>query len=114
MNVTCTQCQMKIGIEDSKLPSTPFSIKCPRCRETITVNPPPKEEPKLESRGRPQVPAEMKGNQDAMKWGEGASQACQAAWNRAGSQSQSGDRDMQSQQSQGQQKIHGESTGRTS
>jgi len=66
MNVTCTQCQMKIGIEDSKLPSSPFSIKCPRCRETITVTPQPKEEPKLESRGRPQVPAEMKGNQDAM------------------------------------------------
>ena len=49
-----------------------------------------------------------KGNQNAMKWNEGASQACQAAWNRAGSQSQSKDRDMQSQ------KIRGESTGRTS
>ena len=66
MNVTCTQCQMKIGIEDSKLPSSPFSIKCPRCRETITVTPPQREEPKLESRGRPQVPSDMKGNQDAM------------------------------------------------
>ena len=54
-----------------------------------------------------------KGNQNAMKWGEGASQACQAAWNRAGSQSQSSDRDTQSQ-SGSQQKIHGESTGRTS
>ena len=54
-----------------------------------------------------------KGNQGAMKWNEGASQACQAAWNRAGSQSQSSDRDTQSQ-SGSQQKIHGESTGRTS
>jgi PleD family two-component response regulator len=45
---------MSIGIEDSRVPSTPFSIKCPRCRETITVKPPPKEEPTLASRGRPQ------------------------------------------------------------
>jgi predicted Zn finger-like uncharacterized protein len=66
MNVTCTQCQMKIGIEDSKLPSTPFSIKCPRCRETITVTPAVKEEPTLPARGRPQVPSDAKGNQDAM------------------------------------------------
>jgi predicted Zn finger-like uncharacterized protein len=66
MNVTCTQCQMKIGIEDSKVPANPFSIKCPRCRETITVNPPPKEEPTLSARGRPQVPSDLKGNQDAM------------------------------------------------
>jgi len=58
---------MKIGIEDSKIPSSPFSIKCPRCRETITVNPPPKEEPTLAARGRPVVPSDLKGgNQDAM------------------------------------------------
>lgn len=56
MNVTCTQCHMNIGIEDSKLPSSPFSIKCPRCRETITVKPPPKDEPTLAARGRPQGP----------------------------------------------------------
>lgn len=56
MNVTCTQCHMKIGIEDSKVPNTPFSIKCPRCRETITVQPPQKEEPTLPSRSRPQIP----------------------------------------------------------
>jgi predicted Zn finger-like uncharacterized protein len=62
MNVTCPQCQMNIGIEDSKLPSSPFSIKCPRCRETISVKPPPKEEPTLASRGKPQGPAA----QDAM------------------------------------------------
>jgi hypothetical protein len=47
---------MTIGIEDSKVPSSPFSIKCPRCRETVTVKPPPKEEPTLASRGKPQVP----------------------------------------------------------
>lgn len=56
-----------------------------------------------------------KGNQNAMKWGDGASQACQAAWNRAGSQGQSQDRDMQQgSQAQNQNQIRGESTGRTS
>ena len=48
-------------------------------------------------------------NSNALKWQEGAGQACQAAWDRAGSQGQSQDRDMQQQG-----KIHGESTGRTS
>lgn len=57
---------MTIGIEDSKVPNQPFSIKCPRCRETITVKPPPKEEPTLASRGRPQVPPELQNSQDAM------------------------------------------------
>ena len=63
MNVTCTQCHMVIGIEDAKVPSSPFSIKCPRCRETITVKPPPKEEPTLAARGMPQGPP---AGQDAM------------------------------------------------
>ena len=58
---------MTIGIEDAKVPNQAFSIKCPRCRETITVKPPPKDEPTLASRGRPQVPADMPGgNPDAM------------------------------------------------
>ena len=67
MNVTCTQCQMQIGIEDANVPSSPFSIKCPRCRETVTVKPPPKEEPTLASRGRPQIPNDIhSGGSDAM------------------------------------------------
>lgn len=68
MNVTCTQCSMTIGIEDSKVPNSPFSIKCPRCRETITVKPPPKEEPTLQARGRPTVPSDAPGggSQDAL------------------------------------------------
>jgi predicted Zn finger-like uncharacterized protein len=67
MNVTCTQCQMVIAIEDSKAPSSPFAIKCPRCRETITVKPSPKEEPTLASRGMPQVPpGAHAGTPDAM------------------------------------------------
>ena len=44
-------------------------------------------------------------NSKALKWQDGAGQACEAAWNRAGDQSQSKDRDTQ---------YHGESTGRSS
>jgi predicted Zn finger-like uncharacterized protein len=92
MNVTCTQCQMKIGIEDSKVPANPFSIKCPRCRETITVKPPPKEEPQLPARSRPQ-PAGDDGGHDAMSLlnelfskiaGRGGAAELPGAWARRG------------------------------
>ena len=42
------------------------------------------------------------GRQNAVKWDQGGSQACRAAWERSGSQQQAGDRDTQSQQSRGQ------------
>ena len=62
-----------------------------------------------ESQLRSDYENSTKGNQKALKWEEGAGKACEAAWNRAGSQSS--DRDMQ----QGsQQQNRGESTGRTS
>ncbi|MUV13507.1 hypothetical protein [Noviluteimonas gilva] len=51
-----------------------------------------------------------KGNQKALKWDDGAGKACEAAWNRAGSQSS--DRDMQ--QGSESQQNRGDSTGRTS
>lgn len=41
-----------------------------------------------------------RGQQNAVKWDQGGQQACQAAWDRAGSQSQSSDRDVQSQGTQ--------------
>lgn len=62
-----------------------------------------------ESQLRSDYENSTKGNQKALKWEEGAGKACEAAWNRAGSQSS--DRDMQ----QGsEQQNRGESTGRTS
>jgi CheY-like chemotaxis protein len=54
---------MNIGIEDAKLPSSPFNIKCPRCREMIHVKPPEREEPTLAARSRPEGP---KSSEDAM------------------------------------------------
>ena len=48
-----------------------------------------------ESQLRSDYENNTQGNQKAMKWEEGAGKACEAAWNRAGSQSQSSDRDMQ-------------------
>jgi predicted Zn finger-like uncharacterized protein len=64
MTVTCPQCQMQIAIEEANAPNSPFSIKCPRCRETVTVKPPPKVEPTLASRGRPQMPDGTQGGGD--------------------------------------------------
>ena len=61
-----------------------------------------------ESQLRSDYENSTKGNQKALKWEEGAGKACEAAWNRAGSQSS--DRDVQ----QGSQQNRGESTGRTS
>ena len=60
-----------------------------------------------ESQLRSDYENSTKGNQKALKWEEGAGKACEAAWNRAGSQSS--DRDMQQKQ-----QDRGESTGRTS
>jgi len=39
----------------------------------------------------------IRGSESAVKWDQGGQQACRAAWDRAGSQTQSTDRDMQSQ-----------------
>jgi PleD family two-component response regulator len=38
---------MSLSFEDDRLPTEPFNVMCPRCRQSVTVMPPPKEEPKL-------------------------------------------------------------------
>lgn len=47
MNATCSQCGMGLSFETGRLPSDPFNVLCPRCRQSVTVMPPPKEEPML-------------------------------------------------------------------
>lgn len=42
-----------------------------------------------------------RGQQNAVQWDQGGKQACEAAWNRTGSQAQSRDRDMPPQGTQG-------------
>src|SRR5262249_53332376 len=47
MTSTCPQCSMSLSLDDTRLPTEPFSVVCPRCRNTVTITPPPKEEERL-------------------------------------------------------------------
>jgi len=35
---------MTLSLDDTRLPSEPFTVVCPRCRESVTITPPPQEE----------------------------------------------------------------------
>ena len=47
MIASCPQCAMSRTFDDTRLPTEPFNVLCPRCRQSVTIMPPPKEEPKL-------------------------------------------------------------------
>ena len=47
MIASCPQCGMSLSFDDERLPIEPFNVLCPRCRESVTIMPPPKEEPRL-------------------------------------------------------------------
>ena len=47
MIASCPQCAMSLTFDDTRLPTEPFSVLCPRCRQSVTIMPPPKEEPRL-------------------------------------------------------------------
>jgi PleD family two-component response regulator len=47
MIANCPNCAMSLSFEDDRLPTEPFNVMCPRCRQSVTIMPPPKEEPKL-------------------------------------------------------------------
>src|SRR5215510_1356236 len=47
MIASCPQCAMSLTFDDTRLPTEPFNVLCPRCRQSVTITPPPKEEPKL-------------------------------------------------------------------
>lgn len=38
---------MSLSFDDERLPTEPFNVLCPRCRQSVTIMPPPKEEPRL-------------------------------------------------------------------
>jgi CheY-like chemotaxis protein len=38
---------MTLTFDDTRLPTEPFNVLCPRCRQSVTIMPPPKEEPRL-------------------------------------------------------------------
>lgn len=47
MIANCPQCAMTLTFDDTRLPTEPFNVLCPRCRQSVTIMPPPKEEPRL-------------------------------------------------------------------
>ena len=47
MIANCPQCAMNLTFDDERLPTESFDVLCPRCRQTVTIVPPPKEEPRL-------------------------------------------------------------------
>ena len=47
MIANCPQCAMGLTFDDTRLPTEPFNVLCPRCRQSVTIMPPPKEEPRL-------------------------------------------------------------------
>lgn len=47
MIASCPQCAMSLSFDDERLPTEPFNVLCPRCRESVTIMPPAKEEPRL-------------------------------------------------------------------
>jgi predicted Zn finger-like uncharacterized protein len=40
MIVVCSQCTTRLQLDDAKLPSRPFTIRCPKCQNVINAQPP--------------------------------------------------------------------------
>ncbi|HEV2913941.1 MAG TPA: zinc-ribbon domain-containing protein [Pyrinomonadaceae bacterium] len=40
MIVACSQCTTRLQLDDAKLPSRPFTIRCPKCQNIINAQPP--------------------------------------------------------------------------
>jgi PleD family two-component response regulator len=47
MIASCPNCAMSLSFDDDRLPTESFNVMCPRCRQSVSIMPPPKEEPKL-------------------------------------------------------------------
>src|SRR4051812_24558016 len=43
MIVVCTNCSMRLQLDDAKIPSRAFTVRCPKCQNTINAQPPPSE-----------------------------------------------------------------------
>jgi PleD family two-component response regulator len=47
MITNCPQCAMSLSFDDERLPTEAFDVLCPRCRQSVTIMPPSREEPRL-------------------------------------------------------------------
>ncbi len=43
MFVTCLNCTTRLQLDDAKVPSRPFSVRCPKCQQIVNTQPPPAE-----------------------------------------------------------------------
>ncbi len=41
MIVTCPNCTTRLQLDDAKIPTRPFSVRCPKCEQIINTQPPP-------------------------------------------------------------------------
>src|ERR671939_611719 len=82
MVITCQQCSARLQLDDTKIPTRPFTVRCPKCQNIIQAQPPAAptepsalslgETPSLENRRyKPQAAARR-------KWGGRGALACVA------------------------------------
>lgn len=57
MIITCQQCSTRLQLEDVKVPSRPFALRCPKCQQLINVQPPPVGPDKSASISSDELPA---------------------------------------------------------
>lgn len=43
MIVVCTNCSMRLQLDDAKVPARPFTVRCPKCQNIINAQPPASE-----------------------------------------------------------------------
>ena len=43
MVITCQQCSARLQLDDAKVPSRPFTVRCPKCQHIINAQPPAQE-----------------------------------------------------------------------
>ncbi|MDT7541984.1 MAG: hypothetical protein QOE33_1888 [Acidobacteriota bacterium] len=41
MVITCQQCSARLQLDDTKVPSRPFTVRCPKCQHSINAQPAP-------------------------------------------------------------------------
>ncbi len=40
MIITCTNCSMRLQVDDEKVPARPFTLRCPKCQNIVHAQPP--------------------------------------------------------------------------
>src|SRR5712692_10437387 len=40
MVLICSKCEARLQLDEAKAPSRPFTVRCPKCQDTINVQPP--------------------------------------------------------------------------